>query len=109
MFALAILDERQHRLTLVRDRNGIKPLYWAHIGDTIYFASELKAILALIPERPALSSAALRAFLRWKYIPDPHTIFAGVHRLRRGEMLRATMGADSLSIERSIYWRPTSA
>jgi len=106
MFALAILDERQHRLTLVRDRNGIKPLYWANLGDTIYFASELKAILALMPERPALSTEALRAFLRWKYIPDPHTIFAGIHRLRRGEMLRATIGGDSLSIERSIYWRP---
>lgn len=106
MFALAILDARQNRLTLVRDRNGIKPLYWANIDKTLYFSSEMKAILALLPKRPRLSTEALRLFFRWKYIPDPHTIFAGVHRLRRGEMLRASIDGESLSVERSIYWRP---
>lgn len=106
MFALAILDERLHRLTLVRDRNGIKPLYWATIDNTFYFASELKALLALLPERPPLSTEALRAFLRWKYIPDPQTIFAGIHRLRRGEMLQVSASGGQLKIERSIYWRP---
>lgn len=106
MFALAILDEGRHSLMLVRDRNGIKPLYWAHLGNTIYFGSELKAILALMPVQPALSSEALRAFLRWKYVPDPHTIYGGVYRLRRGEMLHASINGDNLDIERSIYWRP---
>lgn len=106
MFAVAILDERHHRLTLVRDRNGIKPLYWANIGDVLYFASELKAILALLPEHPRLSTDALRTFLRWKYIPDPHTIFAGIHRLRPGEMLQASGVGDRLHLERSNYWRP---
>lgn len=106
MFALAILDEPRQRLTLARDRNGIKPLYYAHTGDTIYFASELKAILALLPARPTLSPESLRAYLRWKYVPDPHTIFAGIHRLRRGEMLHASISGDALTAKQSNYWRP---
>jgi len=106
MFALAILDEQQQRLTLARDRNGVKPLYWACQGETLYFASELKAILALMPSIPMISPYALKLFLRWKYIPDPYTIFAGIHRLRRGEVLQASIQNDSLAVSRSIYWRP---
>lgn len=106
MFAIALLDETADRLTLVRDRNGIKPLYWWTDGATLLLASEAKAILTLLTERPALSATGLRAYLRWKYIPDPLTIFDGIRRLRPAEVLRAEPRGDRLHIETDTYWRP---
>lgn len=105
MFAIALLDEASDRLTLVRDRNGIKPLYWWTDGAVLLFASEAKAVLALLSERPALSAEGLRAYLRWKYIPDPLTIFDGIRRLRPAEMLRAWPDGDRLHVETETYWR----
>ena len=112
MFAIAVLDEIDGRLTLVRDRNGIKPLYYWSDGATLFFASELKALLPLLPARPALSSAGLRAFLRWKYIPDPLTIFAGVSRLPPATVLYVDrprlpdVTPGRLSLDHETYWRP---
>lgn len=106
MFAIAILDEDASRITLVRDRNGIKPLYYWQDGDRLVFASELKAILALLPARPAISPAAVRQFLRWKYVPAPQTIFENVHELPAGHRLTATLDRDrgKLTVKTSRYW-----
>ncbi len=108
MFAIAILDERANRLTLVRDRNGIKPLYYHCDGQALVFASELKAILALLPNRPALSAHALREYLRWKYIPAPLTIFEGVHKLPAGHLLSVEPDAERrrLKLDLRCYWEP---
>jgi asparagine synthase (glutamine-hydrolysing) len=87
MFAFAIWDAPKHRLLLVRDRLGIKPLYWARAGDTLLFASEIKAILAsgLIEPRP--NEAALPEALSTRYVAGADTLFRGIHKLLPGHQL----------------------
>lgn len=108
MFALAILDEPAGALTLVRDRNGIKPLYYHCDGRSLIFASELKAILALLPGRPAISPPALRAYLRWKYVPAPLTIYEGVFELPAAHVLHARRDAAGRQLDVRVerYWEP---
>jgi asparagine synthase (glutamine-hydrolysing) len=106
MFGLAILDERDGSLTLARDRNGIKPLYYHCDGRSLIFASELKAILALLDSRPGVSAAGLRAYLRWKYIPAPLTVYENVHELRPGHVLRVRREPERLALQERCYWEP---
>lgn len=107
MFALAILDETTGTLTLARDRNGIKPLYYYRADDRLYFASELKAILALLPRRPAPSATSLQHYLRWKYIPAPLTVYEGVFELPPAHLLRAQRdpAAGRLKVDVQPYWQ----
>lgn len=108
MFAIAILDEPAGRLTLVRDRNGVKPLYYHYDGRCVIFASELKAILALLPVRPAIAPRALREYLRWKYVPAPLTIFENIFELPAGHRLFATRdnAARRIELRTEQYWEP---
>lgn len=106
MFAIAILDRARRRLTLVRDRLGIKPLYYHFDGRTLIFASELKAILALLPSPPAICRDAWAAYLRWKYIPAPRTIYHSTFELPPGCTLTASLPAcdGELRISTARYW-----
>lgn len=107
MFAVAVLDEAEGRLTLARDRNGIKPLYyhWPAGGDLLVFASELKAMRALLPRPPAMSRHGLAAYLRWKYVPDPLTIYEGIHKLPPGCVLTARRSDHGrLDVDVRRYW-----
>jgi asparagine synthase (glutamine-hydrolysing) len=87
MFAIALWDRREHVLYLVRDRLGIKPLYWANFDDRILFGSELKALRADTGWTPALDRDSLAAYLRFAYVPAPHTIYRGVRKLVPGTIL----------------------
>jgi asparagine synthase (glutamine-hydrolysing) len=87
MFAIALWDRRERTLTLMRDRLGIKPLYWAKFGKLFLFGSELKALRAHPGWTPRIDRAAVAAFLRHNYIPAPHTIYEGVHKLAPGTIL----------------------
>ena len=106
MFAIAILDETSHALTLVRDRNGIKPLFYYCDGRRLIFASEIKAILALLPNVPAICPDALRQFLRWKYVPAPLTIYEGIRKLPAAHLLRAERNETTGRLDLSVrgYW-----
>jgi asparagine synthase (glutamine-hydrolysing) len=87
MFAFALWDTRQKRLLLVRDRLGIKPLYYADRGGQLVFGSEIKALLRhpAIEARP--NPDALGHFLSLKYVPAPQTMFDGIHALPPGRLL----------------------
>jgi asparagine synthase (glutamine-hydrolysing) len=87
MFALAVWDRRERTLTLVRDRLGIKPLYWAKYGDLFMFGSELKALRAHPRFQPRIDKSAVASFMRHNYVPAPHTIYEGVHKLEPGKVL----------------------
>lgn len=89
MFAIAILDERRGEMYLVRDRVGVKPLYFTEQEGRLLFGSEIKALLAAgAPARPDL--VALDQFLTYNYVPLPRTAFAGIAHVMPGHYLRIT-------------------
>src|SRR3954468_20438165 len=95
MFAFAIWDAPRKRLLLVRDRLGIKPLYWARTGGTLLFGSEIKAILASDLIEPQPNYAVLPEVLSTRYTSGSDTLFKGVYKLLPGHLLvfeRGTIG-----------------
>ncbi|MGH6899692.1 MAG: asparagine synthase (glutamine-hydrolyzing) [Geminicoccaceae bacterium] len=84
MFGFALWDRHTGTLTLARDHLGQKPLYFGRIGATFAFASELKAFAAHPDFEPEVDRGALALFLRHQYVPSPHTIWRGVHKLPAG-------------------------
>lgn len=101
MFAFAMYDRERHRLTLVRDRAGVKPLFYTLRNGTLAFASELGALVNAGFVNGALNASALAAFFTYLYIPAPDTIYRDVYKLRPGEMLTFESGA----IHSERYWR----
>ncbi len=86
MFGLAIWDEAAKRLVLARDSAGIKLVYYRIDGGTVLFGSELRAVLAGLPQRPGLDMTALNLFLRYRYTPSPLTLYQGIRKLAPGTM-----------------------
>ena len=87
MFAFAIWDAPKRRLLLSRDRLGVKPLYWARVGDRLLFASEIKAILESGLLRAEANEALLPELLGTRYLSGSETLFKGIHRLMPGHSL----------------------
>ncbi|OPX36340.1 MAG: asparagine synthase (glutamine-hydrolyzing), partial [Desulfobacteraceae bacterium 4484_190.1] len=102
MFAFVIWDNQRERFFLVRDRLGIKPLYYYIRGKTILFASELKALMAFRGFVKELDLASVQQFLHYQYIPSPHTIFKYTFKLLPGHW--AVIEDDHLKMYR--YWKP---
>lgn len=92
MFGLAIWDEPGQKLILARDPMGIKPIYYALRNGTLYFGSEVKAVLAGLQEKPEVDPTALNLFLRYRYTPAPFTLYRGIRKLAPGEMLNVRNG-----------------
>jgi asparagine synthase (glutamine-hydrolysing) len=101
MFAFALWDGRVRELWLVRDRIGIKPLYWSSHHGRITFASEIKALLE-DPDQPrAVHEEALYHYLSFLTTPAPQTLFAGIRKLPAGTWMRVKANGD---IEERKYW-----
>jgi len=112
MFAFAIWDDKERALYLVRDRVGIKPLYYADMSDklqfvehsgrdarapsAIVFASEIKSILASGLIRPELDHEGLHQFLTFLWAPDPNTLFRGIKTVPPGHFVKIRDGQLSL-------------
>ena len=106
MFAFAIWDRTRREVFLVRDRFGVKPLYYVLTADgSLYFASEIKALLAANAVTPALNITALPDYLANHAPSGDDTLFAGVRRLPAGNTLRWRDG--EISIE--PYWDLSAA
>jgi asparagine synthase (glutamine-hydrolysing) len=101
MFAIALWDEGRHRLLLARDRLGVKPLYWARVGDGIVYGSEPGAILAAGLLDPSPDPSALLAYMTLQYVPPPRTGFMGIQKLAPGE--RLVFEGGEARVER--YWQ----
>jgi len=101
MFTIGVWDRRERTLTLVRDRLGIKPLYWAKFDGLFLFGSELKALRAFPGWTPRIDRNAVASFMRHNYIPAPHTIYQGVNKLEPGSILTLPWH-DEPKIER--FW-----
>jgi asparagine synthase (glutamine-hydrolysing) len=105
MFALAIYDEEQRRLLLARDRTGKKPLFYAHDGDGIRFASQISALVASgVP--PEVDESSLPLLLSQGYVPAPDTMYKGVKQLAPGERALFRPGRE---LERTVFWQPPFA
>ncbi len=92
MFAFALHDEARHRLLLVRDQIGIKPLYYAFTADHLIFGSEIKTILASgLLAAKSLDLDALGEFLAWEYVPGEGTLLREVRKLEPGRMLEVDL------------------
>jgi len=101
MFAFAIWDARRQRLFAARDRLGIKPFFYRQLPEGFAFASEIKALLEL--GQPRIDQTALRDYFTYKYIPEPKTVYSGIHKLPPGHTLTWD---GQLSIAR--YWSPST-
>jgi asparagine synthase (glutamine-hydrolysing) len=104
MFAFAIWDQPRRQLFLARDRLGIKPLYYALLPNGQFiFGSELKALLPHpgLPRRR--DTRAIEEFFAYGYIPEPRTIFEGVHKLPPGHTLLIEKGQPTLP-RTNQYW-----
>lgn len=100
MFAFAIWDKERGRLLIARDRFGEKPLYYGVFGDSLYFASEPKALFAH-PEVPrSMDRDAVFLYLSFDYVPAPRSIYEGIRKLPAGH--RLTWESGKLKIDR--YW-----
>jgi asparagine synthase (glutamine-hydrolysing) len=106
MFAFALWDRRNRTLSLVRDRLGIKPLYYGRQNGRFVFASELKAFGALPGWRPELNRDALVAYLRLAYVPSPHSIYRGIDKLEPGHV--TTIDSEG-KVETSAFWSVAQA
>lgn len=101
MYAFVIYDSKAGRVHLVRDRVGIKPLYYAHLDGTLVWASELKAIEAYA-EPLDVDYTALYDFLTYRYIPAPKSLYRQVRKLEPGCLL--SFDCRSGRLDRSRYW-----
>jgi asparagine synthase (glutamine-hydrolysing) len=103
MFGIALWDVRRRRLVLARDAMGIKLVYYAVRNRTVWFGSEMRPVLAGLPERPEVDPVSLNLFLRYRYTPSPRTIFKGVEKLAPGSMLVVEDG----QVRRERWYRYT--
>lgn len=104
MFAYAVWDRRERQLFLVRDRLGIKPLYYGRTTDALLFGSELRALRAYPGFAGEIDRDAVALFLQHSYIPAPYTIYRGVYKLPPGTALVCAPGADSGTLRPRAYW-----
>jgi asparagine synthase (glutamine-hydrolysing) len=99
IFAFAIWDTDRHELFLARDRLGVKPLYYTQRDGSFYFASEIKALLKVLPT-PRLRPEGIADYLTFLWIPDPDTMFEGIFKLPAGNF--AVFAGGQLEIR--PYW-----
>lgn len=90
MFAFALHDLRTDEVLLVRDRLGVKPLYYAEFGGQLLFSSEIKGIIRAPGFRRRLNPVAVSSFLSFRHPIGPETYFAGVRALAPGHWMRIT-------------------
>ncbi len=104
MFAFALWDRKERLLHLVRDRLGIKPLYYGWVGKTFVFGSELKALRAHPDFKREINRDALALYLRHNYIPAPHTIYSGIYKLPPGMTLTLNSTEARADVSPVAYW-----
>ena len=100
MFAFALWDKKKRELLLVRDRLGVKPLYYYFNGRQLVFASEIKAILQVPEVEREINPQALYHYLGYEFVPAPETIMRNIYKIPPGHFLRCKDG----NIEVRRYW-----
>ena len=102
MFALVMYDEKNQEIILIRDRAGVKPLYYYFHNGLFLFGSELKAFHAVPGFKKVIDQKALKLFFQYGYIPAPYSIFSNTWKLRPGYFLKFRL--SDRKIEARCYW-----
>lgn len=102
MFAIALWDQQEQRLSLARDRMGEKPLYYGWVNGNIVFASELKAFKTLPEWSPSINRDALHMLMGYSYIPAPQAIYESIHKLPAAHYVQFKRGDHQASPQ--AYW-----
>ena len=105
MFAFAIYNQTRRRLLLARDRFGIKPLFYAPLGDGIAFASEVRALQVVPGVDLEVDPQSLSDYTSLSYVPAPRTFFKGIHALEPGCWLEADLGGGAFRYTTGRYHR----
>jgi asparagine synthase (glutamine-hydrolysing) len=101
-FAIALWDHQENCLYLIRDRVGVKPMYYGWFGTALIFGSELKALRAHPSFHAEIDRESLAQFLQFSYVPAPNSIYKGVSKLPSGTILKVS--ADGSSQGPTPYW-----
>jgi asparagine synthase (glutamine-hydrolysing) len=104
MFAFAVWDGKRRELLLVRDRVGIKPLYYVNVDGRLLFASEIRALFESGQVRKEILPESLYHYLTFLTVPAPETMFRGVRKLEAGSLLKVSEAGVG-TVEK--YWNPT--
>ncbi len=99
-FGIALWDAKINQLLLIRDRLGIKPLYYWKQNDRLLFGSELKCILQAPGPKPTVSLEAVNHYISLAYVPDPDSVFVEINKLPPGHLL-VVRGND---VKLKKYW-----
>ncbi len=102
MFAIALFDKQEKRLTLIRDRAGVKPLYWYWRDGVFLFASELKSFHAHPYFKKEINKDVLALYLQYGYVMQPYSIFKNTQQLNSGYILEFDL--KSQRVETIEYW-----
>ncbi len=103
MFAFALWDRDRRELLLARDRYGIKPLYYTEVGDTLLFASEIKALLAHGVRQAEMDPEALVEYLTFQNFFTERTLFKGVRLLPPGSVMRVRSTAGEQPVIKRFW------
>lgn len=112
MFAFALWDRQNRELSLVRDRIGIKPMYYGIHQGILLFGSELKSLTSSSYFQREMNTAVLPLYLRYKYIPEPHTIWLHTYKLEPGCFLKIKVekwkgedfSEETPGVQKGAYW-----
>jgi asparagine synthase (glutamine-hydrolysing) len=108
MFAVAIWDDHEATLTLIRDRAGEKPLCYSTEGDNLFFASEMRALARGLKSSPVLDESALYFYFLLRYVPAPFSMFKGIKKVPPGHYVRFREGFEPEVIP-YFSWDPASS
>lgn len=108
-FAFALWDRKDRVLHLVRDRVGVKPMYYGWSGKTLLFGSELKCLRAFPGFTPEIDRDSLALFVRHNYIPAPYSIFQGVQKQTPGTILTFPVDRPGYRPEPEVFWSAKQA
>jgi asparagine synthase (glutamine-hydrolysing) len=101
MFAIALWDAQQQILTLIRDRVGVKPLYYGWDGNSLWFGSELKALREFKHWQAEIDMQAAGEFFQYGYISSSRSIYKNIHKLKPGHLLKLRLEGEP---EVNSYW-----
>jgi len=102
MFAIAIYDSENKTIKLIRDRAGIKPLYWYFKDGLFLFSSELKSFHQHPEFQKELDHSSVALFMQYGYIPEPHSIFKNTYKLKAGYILELDLNTQAIT--QHEYW-----